>query len=103
MTSYCYLKVSAVRWASEVWTGGKLKNKKKTLAQQVTAQVPTVCAQLLQTTRVPPHQSAVVAVQVDKQHHRGPLVLESDPGLEESTGLFVDRALIPSGQARILI
>ena len=84
----------------EVWRGGKLKNKKKTPA---TAQVPTVHVRLLQTTRVPPHQSAVVAVQVDKQHHRGPLVLESDPSLEESTGLFIDTALIRPGQARILI
>lgn len=84
----------------EVWRGGKLKNKKKTPA---TAQVPTVHVRLLQTTRVPPHQSAVVAVQVDKQHHRGPLVLESNPSLEESTGLFIDTALIRPGQACILI
>ena len=77
----------------EVWRGGKLKNKKTTPAQKATAQVPTVCVRLLQTTHVPPHQSAMVAVQVDK-HHRGPLVLESDSGLEESTGLFIDTALI---------
>ena len=44
-----------------------------------------------------------MAVQVDKQHHRGPLVLESDPGLEESTGLFINTALIRLGQARVLI
>lgn len=44
----------------------------------------------------------MVAVQVDEQHHRGPLVLESDSGLEESNGLF-NTALIRRGQARILI
>ena len=44
-----------------------------------------------------------MAVQVDKQHHRGPLVLESDRGLVESTGLFIDTALIRPGQACILI
>lgn len=45
----------------------------------------------------------MLAVQVDKQHHKGPLVLESDRGLEETTGLFIDTSLIRPGQARIPI
>ena len=87
----------------EVWRGGKQKNRKKTPATQTTAQVPTVRVLLLQATRVPPHQSAVAAVQVDEQLHKGPLLLESDPSLEESTGLLVDTSLIQSGQSRVLI
>lgn len=105
--SYCYPKVSAISWASfhhadvEVWRGEKQKYK-KTPTQQATAQVPTVHVRLLQTTRVPPYQSAMLAMQVDKQHHKGPLVLESDRGLEKTTRLLIDTSLIQPGQARIL-
>ena len=88
----CQLGIISYHSDVEVWRGGKLKNKK----------TQHRCLQCVFDCYRPPHQSAVVAVQVVK-HHRGPLVLESDPGLEESTRLFIDTALIRPGQARILI
>ena len=87
----------------QVWRG----RKKKQPSSETQAQVPSVSVRLVQTVQVPPQQSALVEVRVDRTDLGDQAVyLESDPHLEKETGLvLVDTLLRPDedGFARAII
>ena len=73
-----------------VWRG-----RKKQSSSEMQAQVPSVSIRLMQTVQMPPQQSALVEVRVDRTNLGDQAVhLESDPHLEKETGLVLADTLL---------
>ncbi len=93
----------------QVWRGGRRRRYhwREPTNPLTTAKVPTVRARLVQTSRLPPRQSSVVRVRVEKGlYAKEPLLIEADSRWERTMGLEIATTLVQPdkhGQAHILI